>query len=133
MRAWTLCVLLLPAVARAARCDELPDGLMLPGFDGGDDEDARAAWLSELEDVRAACRQGFDPAVYERADLAWTRTSYIQTQMHPFDRAFYEPGRGYTPRRYLDDLAARYGGVDALLLWPMLGYVGQSRSASTPP
>ena len=38
MRAWTLSVLLLPAVARAARCDELPDGQMLPGFDGGDDE-----------------------------------------------------------------------------------------------
>ena len=50
MRAWTLSVLLLPAVACAARCDELPDGQMLPGFDGGDDEDARAAWLSELED-----------------------------------------------------------------------------------
>ena len=122
MRAWT--VLLLPAVARAARCAELPDGQMLPGFDGGDDEDARAEWLSELQAVRAACQEDFDATIYERADLAWTRTSYIQTQMHPFDRTFYERGVGYTPSRFLDDLRARYGGVDALLLWPTYPNIG---------
>ena len=131
MRAWT--VLLLPAVARAARCAELPDGQMLPGFDGGDDEDARAEWLSELQAVRAACQEDFDATIYERADLAWTRTSYIQTQMHPFDRTFYERGVGYTPSRFLDDLRARYGGVDALLLWPTYPNIGHSSSASTPP
>ena len=121
MRAWT--VLLLPAVARAARCAELPDGQMLPGFDGGDDEDARGVAV-RAPGRRAACQEDFDATIYERADLAWTRTSYIQTQMHPFDRMFYEPGSGYTPRRFLDDLAARYGGVDALLLWPTYPNIG---------
>ena len=51
--------------------------------------------------------------------LAWTQTSYIQPQMHPYDRFFYDPETGsYTVDRFLDDLEARYGGVDAILMWP---------------
>ena len=71
--------------------------------------------------------------------LSWTVTAYVQTQMHPFDRYFYDRGSGssssssssssttnsstttahnYTVARYLDDAAARYGGLDAVLVWP---------------
>ena len=54
--------------------------------------------------------------------------------MHPFDRYFYDRGSGssssttnnsssttarnYTIDRYLDDATARYGGLDAALVWP---------------
>ena len=55
--------------------------------------------------------------------------------MHPFDRYFYDRGSGsgtttttnssssttarnYTIDRYLDDATARYGGLDAVLMWP---------------
>ena len=34
------------------------------------------------------------------------------------DRFFYDPVAGnYTVNRYLDDLAKRYGGIDAVLIW----------------
>ena len=55
--------------------------------------------------------------------------------MHPFDRYFYDRGSGsrssttttngrsttarnYTVDRYLNDATARYGGLDAALVWP---------------
>ena len=48
--------------------------------------------------------------------------------MHPMDRYFFDGpsgNRSYTVTRFLDDLRARYGGVDGLLVWntyPHLGF-----------
>ena len=64
--------------------------------------------------------------------------------MHPFDRYFYDRGSGssstttatnsnssttarnymYTVDRYLDDANARYGGLDAALVWPSYRNMG---------
>ena len=60
--------------------------------------------------------------------------------MHPFDRYFYDRGSGstsstttnsssttarnYTVDRYLDDATARYGGLDAALVWPSYPNLG---------
>ena len=60
--------------------------------------------------------------------------------MHPFDRYFYDRGSGsssttttnsssttarnYTVDRYLDDANARYGGLDAALVWPSYPNLG---------
>ncbi len=45
--------------------------------------------------------------------------------MHPYDRYFYDPALGnYTVDRYLQDLEDRYGGIDALLLWPTYSNIG---------
>ena len=38
--------------------------------------------------------------------------------MHPYDRYFYDPDRETTVAKYLADLTARYGGVDAILMCP---------------
>ncbi|MES2393125.1 MAG: SUMF1/EgtB/PvdO family nonheme iron enzyme, partial [Acidobacteriota bacterium] len=41
------------------------------------------------------------------------------------DRYFYDPvGGKYTVDRYLDDLEKRYGGVDAVLVWPTYPNIG---------
>jgi gamma-glutamyl hercynylcysteine S-oxide synthase len=37
--------------------------------------------------------------------------------MHPYDRFFFD-GKNYTVQRWLDDVNARYGGVDSILMWP---------------
>jgi hypothetical protein len=50
-------------------------------------------------------------------ELQWTQTSYIQPQMHPYDRFFFD-GKNYTVRKWLDDVNERYGGVDSILMWP---------------
>jgi formylglycine-generating enzyme required for sulfatase activity len=41
------------------------------------------------------------------------------------DRYFYDPvARRYTVARYLDDLEKRYGGIDAVLIWPTYPNMG---------
>ena len=70
-------------------------------------------------------RIGYDPAEYERPELKWTQSSYMQPQMMIEDRYFYDPGtRKYTVDRYLDDLEKRYGGIDAVLVWPTYPNIG---------
>jgi hypothetical protein len=52
------------------------------------------------------------------ATLAWGQRSFIQPQMMVEERTFYDPVAGkYTVDRYLDDLGARYGGIDSVLIW----------------
>ena len=41
------------------------------------------------------------------------------------DRFFFDPVAGkYTVDRYLDDLETRYGGIDAVLVWPVYPNIG---------
>jgi iron(II)-dependent oxidoreductase len=45
--------------------------------------------------------------------------------MHPYDLFFYDPVSGnYTVSRWLDDLNRRYGGIDAMLMWPTYTNIG---------
>jgi gamma-glutamyl hercynylcysteine S-oxide synthase len=77
-------------------------------------------WLNDIEHWRRErrIRVTFDPMRYQTPALAWTQSSFIQTQMMVEDRYFYDPvGGRYTVDRYLDDLETRYGGIDAVLVW----------------
>ena len=86
-----------------------------------------AAWLADIQHWRSEVRlrMGYDASQYDRPELLWTQTSFIQPQMMMHDRYFYDPvERKYTVDRYLDDVDARYGGIDSVLLWhtyPNLG------------
>ena len=82
-----------------------------------------AAWVSALKDWRAACRKQLHaeprgpvgPA--NLPGLRWTQTSYIQPQVHPYDRFLWDPtARNHTVERYLRDVRKRYGGIDSVLL-----------------
>ena len=45
--------------------------------------------------------------------------------MHPYDRLFFDPDQdNYTVQRWLDDVNARYGGVDSILMWPTYTNIG---------
>ena len=84
-------------------------------------------WLADLEHWRneRKVRIGFDSSEYDRPELKWTQSSFIQPQMMVHERYFYDPAsRNYTVDRYLDDLDRRYGGIDCVLIWhpyPNLG------------
>jgi formylglycine-generating enzyme required for sulfatase activity len=81
---------------------------------------AHDRWLKDIQHWRAErlIRITYDGSRYDLPALKWTQSSFIQPQMMVHDRYFYDPVAGkYTVDRYLDDLDARYGGIDAVLVW----------------
>src|SRR5882724_5357949 len=73
------------------------------------------AWRTEFLN-----KIGYSDAEYQRPELRWTQSSFMQPQMMVEDRYFYDPVAGkYTVDRYLEDLNKRYGGIDAVLVWPV--------------
>ena len=88
-------------------------------YAGPDSPAAQPAWLAGLQKVRSDVRSqiGYNASIYAVPELAWTQTSYMQPQMHPYDRFFFDPlADNYTVQKYLDDVNARYGGVDSILM-----------------
>jgi gamma-glutamyl hercynylcysteine S-oxide synthase len=84
-------------------------------------------WLNDVTHWREErrIRIGYDDARYQMPQLRWTQSSFIQPQMMVQDRYFYDPVAGkYTVDRYLDDLEKRYGGIDAVLIWPTYPNMG---------
>jgi gamma-glutamyl hercynylcysteine S-oxide synthase len=89
--------------------------------------DSHQEWLDDVTHWRAErrIRIGYDDARYRMPELLWTQSSFMQPQMMVQDRYFYDPVTGkYTVDRYLDDLEKRYGGIDAVLIWPTYPNMG---------
>jgi gamma-glutamyl hercynylcysteine S-oxide synthase len=85
------------------------------------------AWLTDIRHWRdeRRIRVGYDGSRYDRPEFRWTQSSFIQPQMMVQDRYLYDPVAGkYTVDRYLDDLEKRYGGIDAVLIWPTYPNMG---------
>ena len=98
------------------------EGDHLPGC-----RDEHAAWLTDLTHWREErlIRVGYSDDFYNMPALKWTQSSFIQPQMMVEDRYLYDPStRQYTVDRYLDDLEKRYGGIDAVLVWPTYPNLG---------
>ncbi len=86
-----------------------------------------ASWLADITHWRneRRIRIGYDGSRYDRPEFKWTQSSFMQPQMMVHDRYFYDPVAGrYTVDRYLDDLDKRYGGIDAVLIWPTYPNMG---------
>jgi gamma-glutamyl hercynylcysteine S-oxide synthase len=85
------------------------------------------AWLADITHWRneRRIRVGYDGSRYKIPALKWTQSSFFQPQMMVEDRYFYDPvTHRYTVDRYLDDLEKRYGGIDAVLIWPTYPNMG---------
>jgi len=84
-------------------------------------------WIEDIRHFRMErlIRAGYDGSEYERPQLKWTQSSFVQPQMMMQDRFFYDPvARRYTIERYLDDLNQRYSGIDAVLIWHTYPNIG---------
>jgi iron(II)-dependent oxidoreductase len=85
------------------------------------------AWLADVRHWRMErrIRAGYFDSEYERPELKWTQSSFIQSQMMIHDRYFFDSVKlNYTVDRYLDDLQARYGGIDSVLVWHTYSNIG---------
>lgn len=101
-----------------------PQGNQFPGPPAKADT---AGWLKELQQYREErrIRDGLSGEIYQRPELQWAQSSFIQPQSMIEDRYFYDPAaRRYTVDRFLADLQKRYGGVDSVLLWPVYPNIG---------
>ncbi len=86
-----------------------------------------ASWLGDIKHWRAEhrLRVGYDGTQYDRKELQWSQSSYVQPQMMTHERYFYDAAKGqYTVERYLDDVTKRYGGIDSVLVWPTYPNMG---------
>ncbi|MGV8944541.1 formylglycine-generating enzyme family protein [Thermomonas sp.] len=84
-------------------------------------------WIRELRDWRREhlTRIGYDDGHYRRPELQWAQRNFVHAQMMVEDRYFYDPIAGaYTVDRYLDDLEARFGGIDSVLIWFVYPNIG---------
>ncbi len=101
-----------------------PQGQQFPGPPAKSDT---ADWLKELKQYREErrIRAGLTGEIYERPELQWAQSSFMQPQSMVEDRFFYDPvARRYTVDRFLADLNERYGGIDSVLLWPVYPNIG---------
>src|ERR1035437_10330784 len=76
-------------------------------------------WLAGIKRwrVNQLAKMDYNGAEYDRPELKWTQSSFVQPQMMVEDRYFYDPVAGkYTVDRYLDDLEKRYGKIDSVLV-----------------
>jgi formylglycine-generating enzyme required for sulfatase activity len=125
MRLSLFALLLLISLSLAAQDTKYPpQGQQLPGPSSKADTEE---WLKQLRQWRdeRRVRAGLTGAEYERKELQWAQSSFIQPQAMVEDRYFYDPvARQYTVNRYLDDVDKRYGGIDSILLWPVYPNIG---------
>ena len=94
---------------------------------GPTSKSAQPQWLLDFQQDRDDWHEriNYQGGVFNRSELVWTQRSYIQPQMHPYDRYFYDETSGnYTVQRYLDDVKDRYGGIDSMLMWPTYTNIG---------
>jgi formylglycine-generating enzyme required for sulfatase activity len=84
-------------------------------------------WLNGLLDWRTAEKNklNYNDNEYLRPEFGWIKKTFIYSQMMAHDRYFYDPvANQYTVDRYLDDVKKRYGGLDAVLIWPTYPNIG---------
>jgi gamma-glutamyl hercynylcysteine S-oxide synthase len=127
------------AIAAAQDTKSAPNGQQIPppacltlkgAWEGGYTPCTDAThqqWLADISHWRTErrIRIGYDDARYKMPALQWTQSEFIQPQMMVQDRYFYDPAaHKYTVGRYLDDLEKRYGGIDAVLIWPTYPNMG---------
>lgn len=96
-------------------------------FAAPDDPADVPAWREKLhawrEDARA--RHGYSGAAYARPGAAWAQTCYSVAQVWLWDELLYSfDDHRFTPERFLDDARARFGGLDAVVLWHAYPVIG---------
>jgi len=84
-------------------------------------------WVQGLIEWRREhlLRIGFDDSLYRHPDLVWAQGNFVHALLMVEDRYFYDRDTGrYTVDRYLDDLEARFGGIDSVLPWYIYPNIG---------
>ena len=83
------------------------------------------AWRDRLAAWREGARRGYDGALYEDPEYAWTQTCFAVALVWLWDELLYdfEAGR-FTPERLLEHGEREFGGFDGIVLWHAYPVIG---------
>ena len=72
-----------------------------------------STWINSIKHQRTKDLESinYNGSIFSVPELQWTQSSFIQPQMHGFDK-------------WLNDLKSRYGGIDSLLFWVTYSNLG---------
>jgi hypothetical protein len=82
-------------------------------------------WLNNvytptITGLRAAITTADDWSAYDYNQTWWTKKDFIQPQSMITDRLLFDQAtQKWTVKKFLDDLTARFDGIDSVLLWQM--------------
>jgi gamma-glutamyl hercynylcysteine S-oxide synthase len=94
---------------------------------GPNDTTEIQGWLAELEYWRQVEKAKLDykDKNYNFKEVQWIKNNFIQTQMMAQERSFFDPIKNeYTVDKYLNEIAAKYGGLNSVLVWPTYPNIG---------
>ena len=102
---------------------QITEGLPQPGWSSVELD----AWWAKMK----ACREwqlasvSYNATAFKNRDLDWTQRAFAIPMVQGYDRFLFDQRTGtYTVDRLVDDLLARYGGADAVFLWPTYTNIG---------
>ncbi len=84
-------------------------------------------WHKSMQQWRTEQKNklNYSDAAYQHKQLKWMDSTFMYAQVMAHDRYLYDPNeRKYTVDRFLKDVAKRYGGLDAVLIWPTYPNIG---------
>ncbi|WP_370962841.1 formylglycine-generating enzyme family protein [Amycolatopsis sp. cg9] len=87
----------------------------------------RPAWRAKLHEWREDARErhGYTGAAYARPQAAWAASCHSVAQVWLWDELLYSfAEHRFTPERFLADARARFGGLDAVVLWHAYPVIG---------
>ena len=116
-----------PLSVRAEACGGNPGGLCR--VDGPSTKADTATWMDSMLADRQLTQKKLNWASVSKAHdhpaLHWSWSAYIAPQVHAFDRFLFNRSTNrWTVQHFLQDVNNRYGGVDALVLWPTYPNLG---------
>jgi len=96
-------------------------------INGPNDTTDIPGWKAELDYWRKVeiAKLYYRDTHYKGKEIQWVRNNFIQTQMMAQERSFYDPVKNeYTVDKYLNEITARYGGLNSILIWPTYPNIG---------
>ena len=82
-------------------------------------------WRQEFDKKRQILRSQFDTTQYERPDLAWYHTTFLEYKMFLYDTSVYDrENNSYQIEKLLDEAEREFGGYDIIILWHAFPRIG---------
>lgn len=82
-------------------------------------------WRNKLEEMRLQIRKKFDSTEYEREDLKWYQSAFMEGVIFLYDKSVYDRENDcYRVEKLLEEAEREFGGYDFIILWHAYPRIG---------